>query len=277
MDGNNSTRAGGPQSANPGQSPYNRYQDDLDDIEQRVYALHMNSEHGINNNNNSNDYAPPVPAVPSHHQVSPAGPMPTRSNSTARSGMNRRPSQSGGGSSSPAPSYLNGQGAPPMPNNPNIGNYSTSPPLPASGNVLRAVVTPVLSELRRMDSVGGNGLRRGDSVRSAATGYNGTSSSSGSVNGGGEGSSYLNEPAYAGLRDKLRVKCHYIDTRAVLVRADTTLQELVQRVQEKFQSDRPLKLKYKDEDQHMLSMIDDEDWLMAQQVHMETMGTLDRM
>ena len=27
----------------------------------------------------------------------------------------------------------------------------------------------------------------------------------------------------------------------------------------------------------MLSMIDDEDWLMAQQVNMETMGNLDRM
>ncbi|KAG0065413.1 hypothetical protein BGZ90_001783, partial [Linnemannia elongata] len=46
---------------------------------------------------------------------------------------------------------------------------------------------------------------------------------------------------------------------------------------EKFQADRPLKLKYKDEDHHMLSMIDDEDWLMAQQVQMETQGTLDRM
>ncbi|KAF9947561.1 hypothetical protein BGZ72_010473, partial [Mortierella alpina] len=75
----------------------------------------------------------------------------------------------------------------------------------------------------------------------------------------------------------LRVKCHYVDTRAVLVRADTPLQELLQRVQEKFQSDRPLKLKYKDEDHHMLSMIDDEDWLMAQQVHMETTGSLDRI
>ncbi|KAG0273831.1 hypothetical protein BGZ96_004639, partial [Linnemannia gamsii] len=71
--------------------------------------------------------------------------------------------------------------------------------------------------------------------------------------------------------------CHYIDTRAVLVRVDTTLQELLQKVQEKFQADRPLKLKYKDEDHHMLSMIDDEDWLMAQQVQMETQGGLDRM
>src|SRR5689334_19457849 len=76
---------------------------------------------------------------------------------------------------------------------------------------------------------------------------------------------------------KLRVKCHYVDTRAVLVRADTPLKELIQRVQEKFQSERPLRLKYKDEDHHMLSMIDDEDWLMAQQVHMGVTGGLERM
>ncbi|KAG0330862.1 hypothetical protein BG000_011400 [Podila horticola] len=267
MDGA-SPRAGGPNSAAPGQAPYNRYQEELDDIDQNVYALSLGAE-------GKQEYTPPVPAVPSHQQTSPdlrGSPIPTRSNSTSRPGILRRPSQSG--VSSP-PQYLNGQGAPPMPNNPNLGNYSTSPP---PSGVMRAVVTPVLADLRRMDSVGGNGLRRGDSIRSAATGYNGTSSSSGSINGrNDEPSSYLNEPVYAGLRDKLRVKCHYTDTRAVLVRADTPLQELIQRVQEKFQSDRPLKLKYKDEDHHMLSMIDDEDWLMAQQVHMETMGTLDRM
>jgi hypothetical protein len=61
------------------------------------------------------------------------------------------------------------------------------------------------------------------------------------------------------------------------VRADTPLEELVQRIQEKFQADRPLKLKYQDEDRHMLSMVDDEDWLMAQQVHIGTTGSLDRM
>ncbi|KAG0324263.1 hypothetical protein BG004_003506, partial [Podila humilis] len=278
MDSNGRAGGGGPNSAAPGQSgTYNRYQDDLDDIDQHVYALNLNAE-------GKQEYAPPVPVVPMHHQN--ASPHPTRSNSTSRPGMLGRPSPSGGGASSPPASYLNGQGAPPMPNNTNLGNYSTSPPPPASASVMRAVVTPVLAELRRMDSVGssgGNGLRRGDSVRSVATGYNGgfgggTSSSGGSVNGGPDASnSYLNEPVYAGLRDKLRVKCHYTDTRAVLVRADTPLQELIQRVQEKFQSDRPLKLKYKDEDHHMLSMIDDEDWLMAQQVHMETTGSLDRM
>ncbi|KAF9383504.1 hypothetical protein CPB97_006423 [Podila verticillata] len=260
MDGN--PPHAGPNSAAPG-APYNRYQDNLDDIDQTMYALNMNSE-------GKQEYTPPVPAVPSHLQTSPdlrMSPGPTRSNSTSR-GVFRRPSQSG--ASSPPSAYPNGPGAPPMPNNSNLSNYNTSNP---PSGVMRAVVTPVLAELRRMDSVGRNGLRRGDSIRSAATGYG----SNRGINGRNDEASYLNEPVYAGLRDKLRVKCHYIDTRAVLVRADTPLQELIQRVQEKFQADRPLKLKYKDEDHHMLSMIDDEDWLMAQQVHMETMGTLDRM
>ncbi|KAF9404677.1 hypothetical protein BGZ94_004013 [Podila epigama] len=134
------------------------------------------------------------------------------------------------------------------------------------------------SELRRMGSNNSHydktGLRREDSVRSNTSG--------GSAHAPGpyqqtNGPSYLDEPVYAGLRDKLRVKCHYTDTRAVLVRVDTPIQELLQRVQEKFQSKRPLKLKYKDEDHHMLSMVDDEDWLMAQQVHLEATGSLDRM
>lgn len=189
MDGI-SPRAG-PNSAAPG-APYNRYQDNLDDIDQNMYALNMSSE-------GKQEYTPPVPAVPSHLQTSPdlrMSPGPTRSNSTSR-GVFRRPSQSG--ASSPPSAYLNGQGAPPMPNNPNLSNYNNSPPppLPPSG-AMRAVVTPVLAELRRMDSVGGNGLRRGDSIRSAATGYNGTSS-----NGGINEPSYLSEPVYAGLRDKV--------------------------------------------------------------------------
>ncbi|KAI8594856.1 hypothetical protein EDD21DRAFT_392734 [Dissophora ornata] len=166
-----------------------------------------------------------------------------------------------------------------------MSNYSTSPPAPG----------PLNDNMRRAGS-NGRGIKREDSMRrSRSSSTNGggyrnmiqnasasplgysNSASSGSVTGRSDDGGYLDDPAYAGLRDKLRVKCHYIDTRAVLVRADTPLQELLQRVQEKFQTQRPLKLKYKDEDAHMLSMIDDEDWLMAQQVHMETTGSLDRM
>lgn len=186
MDGN--PPHAGPNSAAPG-APYNRYQDNLDDIDQTMYALNMNSE-------GKQEYTPPVPAVPSHLQTSPdlrMSPGPTRSNSTSR-GVFRRPSQSG--ASSPPSAYPNGPGAPPMPNNSNLSNYNTSNP---PSGVMRAVVTPVLAELRRMDSVGGNGLRRGDSIRSAATGYG----SNRGINGRNDEASYLNEPVYAGLRDKV--------------------------------------------------------------------------
>ncbi|KAF9116020.1 hypothetical protein BGX27_005253 [Mortierella sp. AM989] len=176
--------------------------------------------------------------------------LPTRSNSNnnSRTGVNRAPSAAS--KTSPPGSVLNGGRA--------------------GGN--------------------GRGLSRGDSMRSTTSSsagmfrslpLQGVSSSplgySSSISGRSDDSNYVDEPVYAGLRDKLRVKCHYIDTRAVLVRPDTPIQELIQRVQEKFQSSRPLKLKYKDEDQHMLSMVDDEDWLMAQQVHRQTTGSLDRM
>ncbi|KAF8957488.1 hypothetical protein BGZ46_002178 [Entomortierella lignicola] len=237
---NINNRAGGPSSGQQGAR--SRFQDEFDEIEQHVNALSLESDRDFR-----------------------GSPTLTRSSSrsSTRPNMNRAPSQAS--RKSPARSG-------PLPN---MANYGTSPP----------------SDLRRMAS-GGRGLSRGDSVRSTSSngmfrslplqgvgssplGYN--SSNPSSVSGRSDDGSYYDEPVYSGLRDKLRVKCHYIDTRAVLVRADTPIKELIQRVQEKFQSDRPLKLKYKDEDQHMLSMVDDEDWLMAQQVHRDTTGSLDRM
>ncbi|KAF9994108.1 hypothetical protein BGZ79_001173 [Entomortierella chlamydospora] len=232
----------GPTSAQAPSAARSKYQDELDDLEQHVYALSIETQ----------EY------TVADRYVSPA---PTRSNSNAN----------GGG----RPGVLRNQGA-------NGGNYGTSPPT-------RTGTPPNYSDLRR---VGSNNniasklaLQRGDSVRSASSGGSGGSGGNGMYqqpNGNNSGyihgsESYLDEPAYAGLRDKLRVKCHYIDTRAVLVRADTPLSELAQKIQDKFQSDRPLKIKYRDEDGHMLSMVDDDDWLMAQQVHVETTGTLDRM
>ncbi|KAG0265248.1 hypothetical protein BGZ95_003382 [Linnemannia exigua] len=248
------SRSNGPNSAapgGPGAGERNRYQDDLDDVDQYIGALSMDSDRSRGNAQS-----------PSDLRVSPI-PMRSNSGSNLRPGMHRNQSHAGG--PSPPPSVYDG----------------TSPPNGRS-------VGPAVSDLRRMGS-NARGLKREDSVRSNASGgmYQGSQMSpsplgySNSIGSNGaprsEEGSYLNEPVYAGLRDKLRVKCHYIDTRAVLVRADTPLHELLQKVQEKFQADRPLKLKYKDEDHHMLSMIDDEDWLMAQQVHMETQGSLDRM
>ncbi|KAF9437818.1 hypothetical protein BGZ76_010982 [Entomortierella beljakovae] len=218
-----------------------RFQDDLDEIDQQVNALAMDDR------------------------------------DMRRPGVYRKPSQS----SKISPQNGN-QSIPPVPS---MLSYSTSPPISGRSS-------PSQSDLRRMGS-NGRGLNRGDSVRSTASsngmfrslplhGVSGSplaysSSTAGSVAGRSDDGSYADEPLYAPRRDKLRVKCHYIDTRAVLVKPDTTIQELIQRVQEKFQSERPLKLKYKDEDQHMLSMVDDEDWIMAQQVHRETTGSLDRM
>ncbi|KAF8982992.1 hypothetical protein BGZ46_000213 [Entomortierella lignicola] len=226
--------------------PRSKYQDELDDLEQHVYALSIEAQDITGGDRFvGNAIQAPVPSR-------------ARSNSSngVRSGLLRNKS--------------------------NGGNYDPQ---------TRMGTPPALTELRRKGSSNnlGNsklGLHRGDSVRSSSSGGSGGSMGNGlyqQPNGNNSGylyggeASYLDEPAYAGLRDKLRVKCHYIDTRAVLVRADSTLQELIQKVQDKFQSDRPLKLKYRDEDSHMLSMIDDEDWLMAQQVHMETTGNLDRI
>ncbi|KAF9344162.1 hypothetical protein BGX26_004707 [Mortierella sp. AD094] len=259
--GGNSNRAG-PASAAPVApapvAPRSKYQDELDDLEQHVYALSIEAQEitvgdrfvGTVNQASSTTSSTDL-------RVSP---VPTRSNSNnsnggGRPGMLRNQSQAGNG-----------------------GNFGTSPPT-------RAGTPPNYSDLRRMGSNNNStsklGLQREDSVRSSSSGGSGNGmyqqpngNNSGYIHGT---ESYLDEPAYAGLRDKLRVKCHYIDTRAVLVRADTPLHELIQKVQDKFQSDRPLKLKYRDEDSHMLSMVDDDDWLMAQQVHMETTGTLDRM
>ncbi|KAG0065323.1 hypothetical protein BGZ90_001823 [Linnemannia elongata] len=258
--------------------------DMVDDLDQHVYALSIESQEITIVDKPST--ATPFSKAPSNTSSTDirVSPIPTRSNSTAsrKGSILRKTSQNSGYSSSsspPMPSSI-------LPHQPtyNSDYTGTSPPS-------RTGTPPVFSDLRRMGSNGKNGatgLWRGDSVRSTTSGGSGGSSGAyfqqqpnhgdhhmGFMNGS-EGT-YLDEPVYAGLRNKLRVKCHYIDTRAVLVRADTPLEELIQRIQEKFQADRPLKLRYKDEDQHMLSMVDDEDWLMAQQVHMETTGSLDRM
>ncbi|KAF9433643.1 hypothetical protein BGZ76_009175 [Entomortierella beljakovae] len=265
--GGDSNRAG-PASAAPSvnapslaapkaQAPRSKYQDELDDLEKHVYALSIEAQEITIGDRYITQGSTTLTDL--------RAPVPTRSNSRGANGG--RPNLLRNGSHAG--------------NDRSGSNYSSSPPT-------RGGTPPVFSELRRNGSngIGKLGLSREDSVRSSSSGGSGGSMGivmyqqpNGNHSGymhGADGS-YLDEPAYAGLRDKLRVKCHYIDTRAVLVRADTPLYELIQKVQDKFQSDRPLKLKYRDEDSHMLSMIDDEDWLMAQQVHMETTGNLDRM
>lgn len=180
LDIDNSTypltsRSNGPNSAapgGPGAGGRNRYQDDMDDVDQYINALSLDSQQS-----------------PSDLRVSP---IPTRSNSGSnlRPGMHRNQSHSNG--PSPPPSVYDG----------------TSPPNGRS-------VGPVVAELRRMGS-NTRGLMREDSVRSNASGgmYQGSQMNSSplaysnSVSSNGtprseEGSSYLDEPVYAGLRDKV--------------------------------------------------------------------------
>ncbi|KAI8597588.1 hypothetical protein EDD21DRAFT_385093 [Dissophora ornata] len=94
-----------------------------------------------------------------------------------------------------------------------------------------------------------------------------------SPSGSSEGNDYLDESAFAVLLDRVRnelhVKCHYKeDTRVILVRENISFRKLAQRIQEKFQLNQPLKFQYGDR-MSRVSMVDDEDWLLAQETHKE--------
>ncbi|KAF9136680.1 hypothetical protein BG015_003052, partial [Linnemannia schmuckeri] len=93
-----------------------------------------------------------------------------------------------------------------------------------------------------------------------------------------ESNEYLDETAFAVILDRLannlEVKCYYTDdVRVVLVREDITFRKLVQRIQEKFQSTRPLKLT--SERFGGALMVDDEDWLLVQQRSVENQMNLE--
>ncbi|KAJ3081446.1 hypothetical protein HK102_002334, partial [Quaeritorhiza haematococci] len=51
-----------------------------------------------------------------------------------------------------------------------------------------------------------------------------------------------------GAGDKIKIKCHFSDTRIILVPSDVTFEELSSRIHKKFDVPGKLKLKYKDED-----------------------------
>ncbi|KAF9579188.1 hypothetical protein BGW38_004649 [Lunasporangiospora selenospora] len=286
FDGNNGPRSGGgPISSTPSSTMYSghgsnggggrsHFQDELDEIEEQVYALSMETGRsfgGVSDGMNSVGASPTT--IGTGMVVPNTGIMGlARSNtmlSTTPNGVrptiDRMQSQkkqiSPPGSNYTSP-VMSGAGS-----NGKMNGGGVSPP-----GQSRQV--PGFSDLRRVGSSAGGGLMRGNSVRSAISSPSTVASprAYGGASSRIEEGSIMEEPIL-----KIRVKCHYIDTRAVLVRVDTPLQELLQRIQEKFQSDRPLKLKYKDEDLHMLSMIDDEDWTMALQVHQATTGSPDRM
>ncbi|KAI7863883.1 hypothetical protein BDF14DRAFT_1839500 [Spinellus fusiger] len=64
---------------------------------------------------------------------------------------------------------------------------------------------------------------------------------------------------------KLRVKVHYTDTRILLVSPTITFNELLARVKEKFSAPATARLQYKDEEDEMVIMIDDDDLHMIRQ------------
>ncbi|KAJ3046065.1 hypothetical protein HDV00_003815 [Rhizophlyctis rosea] len=65
--------------------------------------------------------------------------------------------------------------------------------------------------------------------------------------------------SWSSLDQQLKVKCHFTDTRMMLVPGTVTFNELQQRIHRKFKEDRRLKLKYKDEGDGFVLMTDDED------------------
>jgi hypothetical protein len=66
---------------------------------------------------------------------------------------------------------------------------------------------------------------------------------------------------------KIKIKVHYNDTRVILVPSTTTFDELIHRVRDKLHAPPHTRLQYKDEDNEMVLMIDDDDLQMARQIH----------
>lgn len=64
-------------------------------------------------------------------------------------------------------------------------------------------------------------------------------------------------------RGKMKIRCHYSDTRSLMVAASIQFNELQTRIKDKFASNVPLKLKYKDEDDELVLITDQEDLDMA--------------
>ncbi|CAO3627509.1 unnamed protein product [Mucor fragilis] len=77
----------------------------------------------------------------------------------------------------------------------------------------------------------------------------------------------LNSAVSANHTGKLKIKCHYTDTRIVLTSSSVNYQELKSRIAEKFKTNpNSIQLAYKDEDHEKVLIIDDEDLDMARQI-----------
>ncbi|KAJ1559260.1 hypothetical protein HK405_011368, partial [Cladochytrium tenue] len=67
--------------------------------------------------------------------------------------------------------------------------------------------------------------------------------------------------------DKVKIKCHFQDTRIIVVPVDVTFDDLSVRVQRKFGAAAPLTLKYRDSDGEMVLLTDQEDLEVAFEMH----------
>ncbi|KAG2216705.1 hypothetical protein INT45_013628 [Circinella minor] len=66
--------------------------------------------------------------------------------------------------------------------------------------------------------------------------------------------------------NKIKIKVHFSDTRILLMSTHVTFDELLHKVKTKFNAPSTLRLQYKDEDEEMVIMIDDDDLNMARQI-----------
>jgi 5S rRNA maturation endonuclease (ribonuclease M5) len=67
---------------------------------------------------------------------------------------------------------------------------------------------------------------------------------------------------------KLKIKCHYTDTRILLTSTDINFNELRSRISEKFKSSViSIQLAYKDEEQQKVLNVDDENLELAKQMN----------
>lgn len=76
---------------------------------------------------------------------------------------------------------------------------------------------------------------------------------------------------------KIKIKIHYVDTRILLVSNTISFDELKSRVRDKFGAPASIRLQYKDEDNEMVLMIDDDDLFMARQVNKSSTSELEKM
>ncbi|KAI8642141.1 hypothetical protein BD408DRAFT_432577 [Parasitella parasitica] len=81
------------------------------------------------------------------------------------------------------------------------------------------------------------------------------------------GSNYSSCSNYSGTGGKIKIKVHYVDTRVLVVSNQITFDELKSKIQDKFCVPACIRLQYKDEDDEMVLMIDDDDLFMARQIN----------